>query len=163
MTLSDSIEKALNKQFNLELYSANFYLQMASYFIVNDLTGFGHFFIKQYEEELQHARKIFEYLHERQGNVQIAAIDAPTQHYNSFIEALEAALAHEKEVTKAIHELVELSLNEKDFATYTFLQWFVSEQVEEEALFSNLLAQLRRAATNPAALYMLDNTLHQRK
>lgn len=163
MKLSKKMEEALNQQINKEIYSANLYLQIASYFSMKELIGFRNFFIVQHDEEISHAKLQLDYLNDRGGELRLGSIDAPPSSFESPIHALEIALEHEKEVSQAIYQLVDLAYEEKDFATISFLDWFLKEQVEEEALIGNLLERLKLVIDTPSALFILDNELGKRK
>lgn len=160
--ISKNMENMLNEQINKELFSANLYLSICSYFQDQDLDGFANFFRIQSKEELFHASKQFDYVHDVGGKVTIKAVDAPETEFNSTIHAFEVTLAHERKVTASINELVKQALAESDFATHNFLQWFIAEQVEEEALVNNLLSKLRMIGDNSSALYLLNAELAQR-
>lgn len=156
------LKEKMNEQYIFEIYSANAYLAMASYFQEKDLDGFAHFFKKQAQEETEHAMKYFEFLHDRGARVDMTSIPAPDNDFKDPIDVFEKAAAHEKEVTERIHALVDLSRAKNDHPSFAFLQWFVTEQVEEENTFSKLLGQLRTMNENKSILYILDGRLHQR-
>jgi len=162
MRLSARMEEALNRQINREIYSANLYFQMASYFARRELNGFRHFFIVQHDEEIGHAKLQLDYLNNRGGELKLGAIEAPPSSFESPVNALEIALEHEKAVSQAIYHLVDLAHEEKDFATISFLDWFLREQVEEEALIGNLLERLKLVIDTPSALFILDTELGKR-
>ncbi len=161
--LDPRMQDALNEQINAELFSAYLYLAMAAYFEAEDLPGFAHWMRVQAQEELEHAMKIFDFVNERKGRVHLAEIKAPKATWASPAEAFEDALHHEESVTQRIHNLVELARSLKDYATEVFLQWFVEEQVEEEATAEAVLRKVQRAKDHPPALLMLDRELGQRK
>lgn len=160
---SQKMLNALNRQLNRELYSAYLYLAMASYFDNLGLKGFAHWMKVQAKEELEHAMKFYEYINDRGGRVVLEDIEAPPQEWNNITEVFEKALEHEKKVTKSIHDLVELAKQENDIATQVFLNWFVSEQVEEEKSFSEILQLLKYAGEKPQVIIALDRQLVQRK
>jgi ferritin len=160
--ISEKIQELLNKQINSELYSAYLYLSMAAYFESRNLRGFASWMVQQAKEELEHAMKIYRYVFERGGRVVLKAIEEPPSEWSSPRDAIKHALEHEMEVTRRIHSIYEAAREEKDHATEVFMQWFVNEQVEEEALFSDLLAKVEAAGDNPAALMMLDSLLARR-
>ena len=162
MRVSAAIEQKINEQINMELYSANVYLTMASYFFTRELTGFGAFFTVQMQEENFHAMKYFKYLHDVDGHFTLTSIPAPPQDYQSFLHVLELAYHNEEAVTKSTHALIDQAMSEKDFATYAFLEWFVREQVEEEALMRNILGKLRLIGDDRSGLFMLDSELSKR-
>lgn len=161
--ISPKMEEALNKQINEELYSAYLYLSMAGYFAENNLMGFFNWLFVQYHEELAHAEKIYKYLIERGGKVKLMAIKQPESTWKNPKEAFAAVLNHEKYITGKINELAELAENEKDRATMGFLQWYINEQVEEEANAQAILAKLEMIGDQPAGLLMIDRELGQRK
>jgi ferritin len=159
--LEEKMEKALNGQINAELYSSYLYLSMSAWFRTQDLPGFANWMRVQAQEELAHAMKFFDYVAERGGRARLAAIEAPEKEWASPQDAFEQVAAHERKVTGLIHGLVDLAQETKDHAANLFLQWFVEEQVEEEASASEVLAQAKRAADG-AAVYMLDRELGAR-
>jgi ferritin len=161
--LSDSMQSAMNDQINAELYSAYAYLSMAAYFEAQNLPGFAAWMRAQAGEELEHAMRFYDYIHQRRGRVLLAAIDAVPTEWESPSAVFEAALAHEQKVTGLIHDLVNLALDERDHASSSFLQWFVDEQVEEEASADAIVQKLRLMAGAPSALYLLDRELGQRR
>ena len=160
--VSKKMEHMLNEQYNKEVYSANLYLSMCSYFLDRDLDGFANYFKIQSKEELQHAEKQFDYLHEVDGKITVGAVEAPESNFASIIDCFEQTLAHEKEVTKSIYALAKQSLTEGDFATHTFLQWFIKEQVEEEASVKSLFKKLEIIGDSSSALYLLNYELLKR-
>ncbi len=162
-SISERIVDALNKQINAELYSAYLYLSMASYFESKGLKGFANWMRVQWQEELTHAMKIYDYVVERGGRVKLYAIDEPPAEWDSPLAAFEAAYNHEVKVTGMINELVELAMAEKDYATYNMLQWFVAEQVEEEASTSEIVDKLRLIGDDGRGLLMIDRELGARQ
>jgi len=160
--LSKKMEEALNAQINAELYSAYLYLSMATYFESINLPGFAKWMEVQANEEHGHARRIYGHVHERLGRVTLTAIEAPPTEWDSPLAAFEATFAHEQKVTGLIHDLVALAAAEKDNAAGVFLQWFVSEQVEEEASVDAVVQKLKRAGDKGHALLMLDHVLGKR-
>ncbi len=160
--LSPKIEEALNDQLNAEYYSSYLYLSMAAYFESINLPGFAHWMRIQTQEEAAHVTKFFDFVVERAGRVKLAAIDAPPTEWDSPLAAFEAALEHERHVTGLVNRLVDLSLSESDHATNNFLQWFVAEQVEEEAAADGIVQQLRFVKDAPGGLFMLDRELGRR-
>ncbi len=161
--ISEKMSQMLNEQYNKEVYSANLYLSMCSYFLDRDLDGFANYFKVQSQEELLHAEKQFDYIHEVDGKITMMAIDAPPVEFDSIEDCFEQTLSHEKLVTKSIYGLVKQALEEGDFATHTFLQWFITEQVEEEASVKALLMKLRMIGDNSSALYLLNDELLKRQ
>lgn len=161
--IKPTMEKSLNDHINSELYSSYLYLSMSSYFQSINLPGFAHWMLVQYKEETTHAMKFFNYLNDRGGRIILEAIARPETGWESPVAALETSLEHEKTTTERINSLVDSALAERDHATVNFLQWFVSEQVEEEATFVDVIEQLRRIGDSKSALYFLDKELGQRQ
>jgi ferritin len=160
--LNATIEKALNGQLNWELYSAYIYYSMSAYCQSVDLSGMANWFKAQTQEEMFHASKFFDYINDRGGRVTLAAIEAPQAEWASPLAAFENALEHEQGVTERINNLVELAVKEKDRTTESFLQWFVTEQIEEEATVSEIIGQLRIIGSSGSGLYMVDRELSTR-
>jgi ferritin len=160
--LKKEITKALNDQINKEMYSAFLYMQMASY--TNDLTlkGFANWFMVQYHEEMFHAMKMYEYVQSQGESVTLQAIDAPTAKFKSPLDAFEKTLEHEQFVTKSINNLMDLAIKHKDHATKIFLEWYVTEQVEEEDTAGDMIAQLKMIGKDAHALLMMDRELAAR-
>lgn len=161
--LSKKMQEGINAQINAELYSAYIYLSMAAYFEANDFPGMAAWMRAQANEEVAHAMKFFEHVVERDGRVTLSAIDAPPTDWDSPLAVFENAYKHEQHVTSLIHELVELSDQEKDYPSRTLLDWFVDEQVEEEASASAIVARLKMVGDSGAALLMLDKELGSRE
>ncbi len=161
--LSQKLLDALNDQLNAEYYSSYLYLAMAAYSEAVNLPGFANWFRQQTQEELFHAMKFFDYIASRGGRVKLAAIEEPPAEWDSPTAVFEATLAHEQHVTARINDLLELAGTEKDHATVAFLQWFINEQVEEEATADAILQKLRMAGDSPAGLMFLDNQLGSRQ
>ena len=160
--ISKKMEKALNEQVNAELYSAYLYLSMEAYFKSLNLNGFATWMRVQTQEEVMHAMKIYGFINERGGRITLKAIDGPPTEWDSPLAVFEAAYAHEQKVTGLINNLVNLAIEEKDHATNTFLQWFVNEQVEEEASADQVVQQLKMMEKAPGGMFMLDRELGQR-
>jgi ferritin len=158
MTMNPDVKKALNKQINMEMFSSYIYLAMAADFFAKNLAGFARWMIVQSGEETAHGMKIFKYLIERGEAVALESIEG----WASPLEAFQTALAHEQKVTKSIGALTELAREKKDHATEIFLQWFVTEQVEEEANADAIVKQLELMKGHTGALFMLDKELGQR-
>ncbi len=161
--ISPKMVKAVNGQINTELYSAYLYLSMAAYFHEKNLPGFANWLTVQFEEEQGHAKKFYKELIERGARVTLKAIDAPPVEWPSPLAAFEAVLEHEQKVAGLINNLVSLAKEEKDYASEIFLQWFVSEQVEEEAAATEIVARLKLIKDNPQGLFMIDRILGERK
>jgi ferritin len=160
--LKDKIQKALNAQMNLELSSSYLYLAMAAYFESENLNGFAHWMKIQSGEEYAHAMKIYGYINQRNGRVNLSKIDAPKSEWKDAVEVFAETLKHEQKVTKAIDDIVDLTITEKDHATNTYLQWFVTEQVEEEATAMNILDKIKMVGDNKNGLFLLDRELGMR-
>ncbi len=160
--ISKKIQDALNDQINAELYSAYLYLSMQAYFESVNLSGFANWMKVQTQEELTHAMKMYGFVNERSGRVVLGVIEAPPTEWDSPLAVFEAAYSHEQLVTGRINDLVNLAIEEKDHATNAFLQWFVDEQVEEEASADAVVQNLRMAQDAPGALFMIDRELGQR-
>jgi ferritin len=160
--LSEKIQDALNDQLNFELYSAYIYYSMAAYLESEDLPGFSHWMQIQVQEELSHVDKFFRFIHERDGRVVLKVIEGPAAEWGSSLEAFQDAYKHEQIVSGRINKLVDLSLKESDHATNSFLQWFVAEQVEEEASLKTIIQQLKLAGKDGHGLLMLDRELGAR-
>lgn len=160
--ISKKMEDALNAQVNAELYSAYLYLSMESYFQSLNLNGFANWMRVQTQEEVSHAMKIYDFINERSGRALLKGIDGPPTEWNSPLAVFKAAYAHEQNVTGLINGLVDLAIKEKDHATNSFLQWFVNEQVEEEASADEIVQQLKMMEKAPGGMFMLDRELGQR-
>lgn len=156
------MDQALNEQVNAEMYSAYLYLSMESYFKSTNLNGFANWMRAQTQEEMMHAMKIYDFINERGGRVTLKAIEGPPTRWNSPLDVFEAVFEHEQKVTGLINALVDLAIQEKDHATNSFLQWFVAEQVEEEASADEALQQLKMMENAPGGMFMLDRELGQR-
>ena len=162
MSLSDNMKQALGAQFGLEVFSSYLYLAMSRYLKENDLLGSGHWMRMQATEELMHAMKIYDFIEDRGGQPPLPAIDAPQTEWASGLDVFEAALAHEKTITAAMNRLMDLALSERDHATASLLQWFVDEQVEEEAILRDIIPKLRLVGSNGSGLLMIDADLGKR-
>ncbi len=160
--INTKMQNALNAQMNRELYSSYLYLAMAAFFESVNLRGFANWMKVQAQEELVHAMKFFSYVVDRGGRVTLAAIDAPPAAWTSPLNAFEEAYAHEQKVTGWIGDLVTLAGKEEDHATHNLLQWFVNEQVEEEASADGIVQKLRLVAEAPGGLVMIDRELAAR-
>ncbi len=160
--IKERLNDAINKQINAELYSAYLYLSMAAYFESQSLPGFANWMRVQFEEEQFHALKFYGYVNERSGRVILDAIDKPETDWENIVAVFENVLAHEEHVTSLINNLMTLAIEEHDYATTNFLQWFVGEQVEEEANVHSLLDQLKRVNGEGHAILMLDRELATR-
>lgn len=160
--LSKKLEKQINEQIKHELYSAYLYLAMAAQFEAENLPGFAAWMKKQALEEQEHAMKFFGYVNERGGRVVLEAIDKPETEFGTPVEVFTETLAHEQKVTGLINALYETALEEKDYASQSFLQWFIDEQVEEEDTASGILETLKMIGDKGHALLMVDRQLGAR-
>lgn len=159
--LSKKMEKAINDQIKWEYYSAYLYLSLSAYFQNLGLPGFANWMEVQTQEELFHGTKMFRYVSEKGGRVVLQGIEAPEFEWKSPLAAFDFALKHEYQVTKRINDLVDLAQKEKDHASAIFLQWFVTEQVEEEASFGDVVNKLKLVGDG-GGLFMLDRELAAR-
>jgi ferritin len=160
--ISEKMQAAINDQINAEMYSGYLYLAMSAYYADIDLPGFANWMRVQAQEELTHAVFFFDFLNARAGRVQLTAIATPPVAWDAPIAPFEQAYEHETEVTRRINNLVTLALEERDHATVTFLDWFVREQVEEEANALAIVKQMKLAGPDRSALFMLDRELAAR-
>jgi len=160
--LNKIIDTAFNEQINKEFFSGYLYLSMASDLEEKNLKGFSHWMKIQAQEELLHALKLFDYIHERAGRVILEQIKKPQTKWDSPLKIFENAYNHELSITKSIHALLELSEKEKDPASSAFLQWYIKEQVEEEANALEVLNKLKLIKGSGSAIYMLDKELGSR-
>ena len=157
--MHEKLVKNINEQMNFELYSSYIYLSMASYLKSLNLNGFANWMDIQVQEEIAHVTKFYAFLHDRGENVEFGAIQKPQHKWDSPLAVFEHALAHEKIVTKRINNLVDQAAKLSDHATLNFLQWFVGEQVEEEASVTSVIQQIKLVGD---ALFLLDRELGQR-
>ena len=160
--ISEKLNKLLNEQVQKEFYSAYLYLGMEAYFANQNMDGFANFFRVQVQEERDHAMKFFDYINQKGGKVELLPIDAPEINFKTAEEVFEFTLKHEQFVTKSIYNIVDTALEEKDHGTNSFLQWFVTEQVEEEATADKYLRKLKLIKNDSNGLFMLDAELAQR-
>ena len=160
--LNERIQDAFNKQINAELFSSYLYVSMAAFFESQNLKGMARWMRLQAQEENMHAMKFFDFINERGGKIVLTQIDAPKTEWSSPLDVFEDTCKHESKVTGLINELVDLSLSEKDHAANAFLQWFVTEQVEEEASVLEITEQLKLTGDQGSMLFMLDRELGQR-
>mgnify|MGYP000313861784 CR=1 FL=1 len=158
-----AMQDAMNEQIKNELYSAYLYLSMAAHFESKTLTGFANWLRIQAKEELGHAMKFYDFILERGGEVTLKAIDQPPSSWKSNLEAFEQVLAHEQKVTKNIHDLYEIALQEKDYPSQVMLQWFIEEQVEEEKNATEIIEKLKMIEAHGTAVLMLDHELSKRE
>jgi ferritin len=160
--LSAKMEKAFNEQIKWELYSSYLYMSMATYCEALPMPGFAHWLKVQVQEELSHVLKMNQFVSERGGRVRLMAIDGPPTDWDSPLAVAKQVQEHEKVVSKRINDLVDLAQAEKDHASFSFLQWFVNEQVEEEASAQDLVGQLKMVENAAGGLFMLDKELAAR-
>ena len=162
--LKEKVLKALNEQVNAEQYSALLYLSMSAWFENKGLPGFANWMYVQYQEEVTHANKIFKYVVERNGKAELKAIEQMPVEFESVLQVVEKTLEHEQHVTELINNLVDVAVEARDHATQSFLQWFVDEQVEEEANVNEILDSLKliEGEAKGNGLFMLDRELRQR-
>lgn len=162
MELSKKMQDALNEQIKEELASAYIYLSMAAYCESINLPGFAAWMVKQTQEEVEHAMKLYGYIHDRGGRVVLQALNQPPVEFDGPIDVFEKTLAHEQHITGRIHALYALAAEENDYASQGLLQWFVDEQVEEEKTAGEILETLKMIGDKGQGLIMLDRQLAQR-
>jgi ferritin len=159
--LSERMQTALNKQVRIEAESSQIYLAMASYGEQKGLEGVSEFMYDQSDEERQHMMKLFKYINERGGQAKVTELNGPAQEFGSIKEMFETLLKHEVFVSQSINELVHIALEEKDYATHNFLQWYVAEQIEEEAQAKTILDKINLIGDDKGGLYLFDNDIKQ--
>jgi len=160
--INKSMQDAMNDQINKELYSSYLYLSMAAYLEDRNLSGFAHWMRVQETEEREHAMKFYDFIVERGGRVMLKAIEAPKTEWKSTLELAEEVAAHEAMITASIHALYELALKEKDYSAQIMLQWFITEQVEEERNAAEIVSNLKLIEDRGTAVLMLDHRLAKR-
>lgn len=160
--ITKRMEEALNEQINKEFYSAYLYLAMSAYCNRLGMPGAEHWFRMQYDEEVLHMTKMFDYVMQHGGNARLMQIDEPPHDFGTILAVFENSLKHEQFVTRSINELLDVAVEEKDHATQVFLQWYITEQVEEESNVGDIVDRLRLAGDNGGALMMIDDKLAQR-
>ncbi|NNJ89630.1 MAG: ferritin [Eudoraea sp.] len=159
--LTKKMENALNGQVRVEAESSQVYLSMASWAEVKGLEGISLFMYRHSDEERMHMLKLIKYINERGGHAQITALQAPKKAFTSFQKMFQQLYDHEIEVSKCINELVHVSLEEKDYATHNFLQWYVAEQIEEEALARTILDKINLIGNDKGGLYLFDRDVQR--
>ena len=159
--LSPIIEAALNKQVVIEAESSQVYLAMASWAENQGLEGVSQFMYAHSDEERMHMLKLVKFINERGGHAIISTLAAPPVSFGSFKEMFQELFNHEVAVSASINDLVDISLQEKDYATHNFLQWYVSEQIEEEALARNILDKISLIGDDKSGFYLFDNDIKQ--
>jgi ferritin len=160
--LSKKMEEAINGQLNKEMYSAYLYMAMSAYADSQGLKGIANWFMVQYHEEMVHAMKFYEYLQEQGNSVVLGTIEKPEGNFTTALSLFEAGLTHERFITQSINDLVDLAIEEHDHATKIFLEWYVTEQVEEEQNATEIVQTLTMIGDNKAALFMYDKDLSSR-
>jgi ferritin len=160
--LDAKIQDALNKHLNEEFFSAYLYMSMAAYFEALNMSGMAQWMKTQVQEELSHGVKFFDFIHDRGGRTNLTQIAAPKTDWDSPLNAFQEAYEHEQHISSCINKLVDLAIAESDHALNTFLQWFVNEQVEEEATVEAIVQKLQLVGDNGVALFMLDGELGKR-
>ena len=161
--LSEKVQDALNDQLNAEFFSAYQYLALSAYFEDRGLKGFAHWMRVQYEEELVHADKIFDYVNNRDGRVVLKTVAEPMSSFESAVAAFAFALASERDLSDKIYGLVDLALAAHDHGTHAFLQWFVNEQIEEESLVRDIVHNLALVIDSRDGIFLMDRDLAQRQ
>lgn len=160
--LSKEMVQALNKQLNNEIYSAYLYLSMSSFTTFIGLKGAANWFMVQYQEEMTHAMKFYDYINSQGEHAQLDAIAAPPAEFGTLLSMFEQTLKHEQFITRCINDLMDQAVQEKDHATQIFLQWFVTEQIEEEGNDNDIIAKLRLVGDSAHGLMMVDRDLAAR-
>jgi ferritin len=163
MQLSKTIEAALNKQINQEMAAAYSYLAASAWFEAENLEGFAKWMAHQRTEELEHAQRFITYLLDRGGRLALESIAKPQAEYNSVMEVFQGALQHEQNNTRSIHDLYRLATEEDDYATQSYLKWFIDEQVEEEKIMNDAIGLLEIAGEDRSALLVLNQQMGQRE
>jgi len=157
--ISKKMENSLNIQLNHEFFSAYLYLNMSAYASANGFNGCARWFNSQYQEETAHAMKLFKYLEDQGAQIDLEDIKVAKVEYSSIIDVFEKALEHERKMTNWLNNLSDQAMKEKDHATYNLLQWYVTEQVEEEASFSEIIDQMKIVGGDGYGLYAIDKEL----
>jgi ferritin len=160
--MDKKLVKAINDQLNFEIYSSYLYFAMSSHLKSMNLNGFANWMDVQAKEEMTHVMKFYNYLHDRGEDVELEAVDKPPKSWKSVQEIFEQAYKHEQLVSSKINKLADMSLAVKDHATNVFLQWFINEQIEEEANALNVVQQVKMFKDSPNGLFMIDRELAQR-
>ena len=159
--LTSKIEKALNNQVTVEAESSQVYLAMASWAENLGFEGVSQFMYAHSDEEREHMLKLIKFINERGGHAKVSQLSAPPTEFGSFKDMFQTLFDHEVMVSKTINDLVDVSLQEKDYATHNFLQWYVSEQIEEEALARNILDKINLIGDDKSGFYLFDNDIKQ--
>lgn len=161
--LSKKIEKAFNEQINAEMFSYYIYLAMSAWLDEKGFVGMSKWMRLQADEEMIHAMKFYDHVLERNGSIKLTTIEGPKSTWKAPLDVFKAGLEHEQMITGRINNLVKLAHEESDYASHSFLQWFVDEQVEEEANAQTIIDQLTMVSGNPAALFLVDRELGLRQ
>ncbi|WP_321495449.1 ferritin [uncultured Desulfobacter sp.] len=161
--LVPEVENALNQQLNAEIYSSYLYVSMAAQCKADNLDGFAAWLETQAQEEMTHAAKFYNFISQRGGRVRLAAIEGPQVEWETPLAVFEDTLAHEQKVSAMINDLMDIAIAQKDHATQIFLQWFVTEQVEEEESVGMVLGKIKRVKDSAQGMYLLDQELGQRQ
>jgi len=162
MAIKKNVEAKLNEQINAEFWSAYLYLSMSNYLVSDGKPGFANWMRIQYEEEISHAMRMMDYVNERGGRVLLKSIaDVPSE-WTDLMEVFKETLGHEEKVTSLINECVDVAMSEHDHATCNFLQWYIMEQVEEEANVNDILDKLSMVGASGHGLYMMDKEMAAR-
>lgn len=159
--LCKNIITQLNKQLNLEFYSSYLYLSMSAWCVSKGYNGSAHWFMVQHDEERQHAFRIYNYMLNQGSEIELLEIKKPKLKCSSLLECFEQSLTHEKKMTNSLNKLLDIAMKEKDHASYGFLQWFVTEQVEEESSVTEIIAKLHLVGDGNG-IFMVDTQLSQR-
>lgn len=161
--ITKKLEEAINEQINFEFYSAYIYLAMSAWLNDQNMNGFSHWMQIQAREETFHAMKLFNYIHDRGGHVRLQSIKQPELEWKSFLDVFKHAHQHEQTVTSRFSNLTDLAMQERDHVTTVLLQWFITEQIEEEATVRNIVDQLSMIGESKDSIFMLDRELNQRQ
>lgn len=159
--IKQEIVKLLNEQIAKEMFAANLYLSMSSWCYENSFDGAGLFLFQHADEESGHAKRLITYLNETDSKVLITDIAAPESSFNGLLDVFEKTYAHEQKITQSINNLVDYTLQNKDYSTFNFLQWYVSEQHEEEALFRGIVDKIKLIGSNGDGLYLADRFIKE--
>lgn len=157
--LSERMQSVLNKQIRIEAESSQIYLSMASWSELKGMEGVSQFMYAQSDEERLHMLKFFKYINERGGHAMVTELSAPALEFGSIKKMFETLFKHEVFVSESINELVHIALEEKDYATHNFLQWYVAEQIEEEAQARTILDKINLIGDDKGGLYLFDNDI----
>ena len=160
--MDKKINEAFNEHMNREFYSGYLYLGMGGRCEELDLEGIGHWMVAQYKEELDHAKRFYDYINDRDGKVELKTIEAPPANLGTPVSMFEMSLKQEQGITQQIQQLHDLCQKQGDGASCVFLHWFLEEQVEEEKTVRQILADLKLVADSPDGLYLIDRELHKR-